>query len=157
MNFGINLLLALLWASIIGPFTPANFAVGFLVGYTVLLLCSGNGQIPRYSRQVVASIQLTVFTIVELVNANVRVAWYTVSRLSSLQPAVLRVPLEEDLTDAEVTLLAILVTLTPGTLTLDVLGNNEAMLIHFMHVDDPEKSIREVKDGFERRILEVTR
>ena len=93
MNFGINLLLALLWASIIGPFTPANFAVGFLVGYTVLLLCSGNGQIPRYSRQVVASIQLTVFTIVELVNANVRVAWYTVSRLSSLQPAVLRVPL----------------------------------------------------------------
>ena len=70
---------------------------------------------------------------------------------------VLTVPLEEDVTDAEVTLLAILVTLTPGTLTLDVIGNNEAMLIHFMHVEDPEESIKEIKEGFERRILEVTR
>jgi multisubunit Na+/H+ antiporter MnhE subunit len=38
-----------------------------------------------------------------------------------------------------------------------VIGHNEAMLIHFMHVDDPAEAIRDIKDGFERRILEVTR
>jgi multicomponent Na+:H+ antiporter subunit E len=85
------------------------------------------------------------------------VAYYTVSSLGNLNPAVLTVELEDDATDAEVTLLSILVTLTPGTLTLDVTGNNRQMIVHFMHVDDREAAVREIKEGFERRILEVTR
>jgi|JRYH01.1.fsa_nt_gb multicomponent Na+:H+ antiporter subunit E len=157
MTLGINMLLALLWASIIGPFTPANLAVGFVLGYGVLRVCAGRGERPRYVRQVLATIRLGAFTVRELIVANMKVAWYTVSSLGSLRPAVLRVPLEDDLTDGEVTLLAMLVTLTPGTLTLDVLGENEAMLVHFMHVEDAAEAVREVKEGFERRILEVTR
>lgn len=157
MTLGINLLVALLWASIIGPFTPANFAVGFVLGYIVLRVAAGPGERPKYARNVIATTRLASFTVIELVKANIRVAIYTVSRLRNLRPAVLTVPLEDDVTDAEVTLLAILVTLTPGTLTLDVIGDNEAMLVHFMHVDDPAEAIREIKEGFERMILEVTR
>lgn len=157
MNLGVNLLLALLWASIIGPFSPANLGVGFVLGYFVLRIAGGRERRSKYVRHVLATIRLSAFTVVAIIVANIRVARYTVSSLKSLQPAVLTVPLEEDATDAEVTLLAILVTLTPGTLTLDVIGNNEAMLIHFMHVEDPAESIRDIKDGFERRILEVTR
>ncbi|MEO0630635.1 MAG: Na+/H+ antiporter subunit E [Planctomycetota bacterium] len=157
MTLGINLLLALMWASIVGPFSPANLAVGFVLGYVVLRIAAGARGRPRYVRQVIATIGLTGFTTVEIVLANVRVAYYTMSSLRRLQPAVLTVPLEPDATDTEVTLLAILVTLTPGTLTLDVIGDNEAMLVHFMHVDDRAAAIREIKQGFERRILEVTR
>ncbi len=157
MTLGINLLLALLWASVIGPFSPANLAVGFVVGYGVLRIAGGRGDAPRYVRQVLATLRLAGFTVVELVVANIRVARYTLSSLGSLQPAVLEVPLEADVTDAEVTLLSILVTLTPGTLTLDVIGDNQAMLIHFMHVDDATEAVDEIKRGFERRILEVTR
>ncbi|MEL6795579.1 MAG: Na+/H+ antiporter subunit E [Planctomycetota bacterium] len=157
MSLGINLLLALLWASIMGPFSPANLGVGFVFGYIVLRVVGGRGSRPRYVRQVLATLRLAGFTAVEIVIANVKVAYYTVSRLRNLKPAVLTIPLEKDATDTEVTLLAILVTLTPGTLTLDVIGNNEAMLIHFMHVDDRDEAIREIKQGFERRILEVTR
>ncbi len=157
MTLGINLLLALMWASIIGPFSPANLGVGFVLGYVVLRIAAGRGSRPRYVRGVLATLRLTGFTVVELIRANIRVALYTVSSLRSLRPAVLTVPLEDDATDTEVTLLSILVTLTPGTLTLDVIGNNEAMLVHFMHVDDAAASVREIKEGFERRILEVTR
>lgn len=157
MSLGINLLLAVLWASVIGPFSPANLAAGFVLGYIVLRIGAGKEQRPKYVRQVLATIRLTIFTINEIIIANLRVARYTVSSLGKLQPAVLTVPLEDDVTDAEVTLLAILVTLTPGTLTLDVLGDNDAMLVHFMHVDDPAQAIDEIKSGFERRILEVTR
>lgn len=157
MSLGINLLLALLWALIIGPFSPSNLLIGFVLGYVVLRLCVGQGEPSRYVRHVLAAARLTGFTVQALIVANIRVAWYTVSSLRSLRPAVLSVPLADEATDAEVTLLAILVTLTPGTLTLDVIGDNEAMLIHFMHVDDAEAAAREIKDGFERRILEVTR
>lgn len=157
MTFGINLLLAFLWAAIIGPFSVANLFAGFVLGYIVLRAAAGARERPRYVRQVIATIGLTYFTIIEIIKANVRVAYYTVSSLGSLNPAVLTVELEPDVTDAEVTLLAILVTLTPGTLTLDVTGNNEKMIVHFMHVDDRDAAIREIKDGFERRILEMTR
>ncbi len=157
MTLGINLLLALMWASIIGPFSPANLGFGFVIGYVVLRVAAGRNSRPRYVRQVLATLRLLAFTAVEILIANIRVARYTISSLRTLQPAVLTVPLEDDLTDAEVTLLSILVTLTPGTLTLDVLGENDSMLIHFMHVEDPHESIREIKEGFERRILEVTR
>lgn len=157
MSLGINLLLALLWALIIGPFTPTNLAVGFVLGYVALRLCAGFGVRPKYVRQLLATARLAGFTVRELIIANFKVAWYTVSTLKTLEPAVLHVPLAEDATDAEVTLLAILVTLTPGTLTLDVLGENEEMLIHFMHVEDAAAARQEIKDGFERRILEVTR
>lgn len=157
MTLGINLLLALLWASIIGPFSPANLGVGFVLGYIVLRIAAGRGRRPRYVRQVLATLRLAGFTTIEIIVANIRVARYTISSLRSLQPAVLTVPLEPGATDTEVTLLAILVTLTPGTLTLDVIGENRAMLVHFMHVDDPAEAVREIKQGFERRILEVTR
>lgn len=157
MTLGTNLLLALLWAALIGPFTPANLLVGFIVGFGVLKVCSSRERTPEYVRRTGAVIFLAWFTVFELVIANIRVARYTLSSLSSLKPAVLRVPLEPGLSDTEITLLSSLITLTPGTLTIDVTQDRSGLYIHFMHVDDIEEAIQSIKEGFERRILEVTR
>lgn len=157
MSLGTNLLLALLWAALIGPFSPANLLVGFILGFGVLKLCSRKESQPEYVRRTWATLLLATFTIYELIVANVRVAIQTLSRLSRLKPAILRVPLEPGLTDTEITLLSSLITLTPGTLTLDVTDDRSALFIHFMHVDDVEEAIASIKYGFERRILEVTR
>lgn len=157
MTLGTNLLLAVLWASLIGPFSASNLLVGTIVGYVFLRLCGGRTATPTYVRRVLAILKLSVFTVKELIVANIRVAWYTVSNLRTLRPAVLRVPLEPESTDAEITLLSTLITLTPGTLTIDVAEGRDALFVHVMHVDDTAETIREIKQGFERRILEVTR
>jgi len=157
MTLGTNLLIAVLWASLIGPFSPSNLLVGALVGYVVLRLCGDRTETPTYIRRVLAILRLGIFTVKEIIVANLRVAWYTVSSLRSLRPGVLRVPLEPDSTDAEITLLATLITLTPGTLTIDVAEERDALFVHVMHVDDPTSAIRDMKRGFERRIHEVTR
>ncbi|MEL6739207.1 MAG: Na+/H+ antiporter subunit E [Planctomycetota bacterium] len=157
MTLGGNLLLAVLWAALIGPFTPTNLVVGFVLGYVVLRASTGFGKRPRYIRQMTGVIGLSYFTMIELVIANLRVTWYTVASLRSLNPAVLRVPLEPGLTDGEITLLSTLITLTPGTLTLDVVDERSALLVHFMHVDDVDEAIDSVKSGFERRVLRATR
>jgi multicomponent Na+:H+ antiporter subunit E len=60
-------------------------------------------------------------------------------------------------TDAEITFLANLITLTPGTLSLGVSHNRSILYIHAMYVTDRERLIAEVKDGFERRVLELLR
>ncbi len=157
MTLGTNFLLAILWAAIVGPFTPGNLAVGFVIGYVVLRVSVGGERQPAYIRHVLSAASLAAFTVMELVIANGRVAWYTMSTLNSLRPAVLRVPLEPGSTDAEVSLLSMLITLTPGTLTLDVEEGHEALLVHFMHVEDAEEAVASIKRGFERRVLEVTR
>ena len=152
-----NFLIAVVWASLIGPFTPVNLLIGFVLGYGVLRLCVGRADTPGYARRSAAVVSLAGFTVYELMVANVRVAWYTISSLKTLRPAVLRTPLEPDLTDTEITLLSTLITLTPGTLTVDVAPDRSALFVHFMHVEDVDDAIASIKTGFERRILEVTR
>lgn len=156
MMFAANILLAVLWATLTASFTFANLLVGFVIGYGVLALFSGTRH-RDYTRRVWAGVALAVFAIYELILANLRVAWYTISSLGDLEPAILAVPLRPDLSDGEITLLATLVTLTPGTLTLDLAGDRRVLFIHFMHVDDPGRAIDSITQGYERRILRVTR
>ena len=57
--------------------------------------------------------------------------------------------------DAGITVLANLITLTPGTLSLDVSPDRKTLFVHALHVEDPDAFRREVKEGFERRVKEA--
>lgn len=153
----MNLLLALLWASTIGPFTPANVLVGFVVGFFVLLIASPADKRDSYSKRVFGAIGFLVYLVYELAKANVLVAWWTISPLKRLTPALIILPLEEGMTDAEITVLSNVITLTPGTLSLDVSPDRRSMLVHCMNAPNPDAVRREIHDGFQRRLLEVTR
>jgi len=59
--------------------------------------------------------------------------------------------------DWEITLLACLICLTPGTLTLDVSRDGRTMYIHAMDIDDLELASEQIRNSFEKAILEVTR
>jgi len=141
----------------IGPFSPANFFVGFVIAFVTLRLCIPKDRRGSYYHKVGRTAYFCFYVIVELVIANIKMAYYTLSPLRKLKPGVLAVPLVEDLTDTELTILANLITLTPGTLSLDVSADRSILFIHFMHVSDPDEMRREIKEGFERRLLEVTR
>ncbi len=141
----------------IGPFSPANFFIGFVIAFVTLRLCIPREMRGSYYHKVGRTASFCFYVLVELVIANVKMAYYTLSPLGKLKPGVLAVPLVEDLTDTELTILANLITLTPGTLSLDVSADRSILFIHFMHVSDPDEMRREIKDGFERRLLEVTR
>ena len=73
-------------------------------------------------------------------------------------PGVVAIPLDAR-TDAEITLLANLITLTPGSVTLDLSEDRRVLYIHAMYIDggDVEAYRRAVKDGLERRVLELLR
>ena len=79
--------------------------------------------------------------------------------IGRLHTEVLReLPLDAK-TDAEITLLACLITLTPGTLSLDLAADRSVLYIHIMYIDhnDIEAARRTIKEGYERRVLEVLR
>jgi multicomponent Na+:H+ antiporter subunit E len=151
-----NLLLALLWAALAGSVDTAHLAVGFVVGYAGLWLARPVLGETRYFRKVVDVVSFLCFFVWELVLSNLRVAWDVLTPKSSRRPGVIAVPLEEA-TDTEITVLANFVTLTPGSLSLDVAPDRDCLYVHAMFVDDPESLKTEIKEGFERRVLEVLR
>ncbi|MCS6954167.1 MAG: Na+/H+ antiporter subunit E [Bryobacterales bacterium] len=94
---------------------------------------------------------LLVYFLWELVVANFRLARDVLRPLPRLRPAIVAVPLSLE-RDTQIVLLANLITLTPGTLSLDVSSDRRFLYVHVMHVEDVAAFREEVKSGFERRI-----
>ena len=54
-------------------------------------------------------------------------------------------------------LVANLISLTPGTLSIDISKDRRFLYVHVMFLDDVERAQRELKEGLEQRVLEVLR
>jgi len=151
-----NILLAILWLLATGQFTPTNMVAGYVLGFLVLWFARRALGPARYFARMWRSLQLLVYFLKELVIANFRVAYDVISPTYRMRPAIVAIPLEAA-TDAEITMLACMITLTPGTLSLDVSPDRKVLYIHAMFGEDPEQVQRAIKEGFERRILEILR
>jgi multicomponent Na+:H+ antiporter subunit E len=148
--------LALIWVGLTGEITAGNLLVGFGLGYLVLHFAPETMGLGRPLLRMRRAIGLAGFFVWELVLANFRVAYDVVTPTHHMRPAVVAIPLDAK-TDAEITMLANLVSLTPGTLSLDLSNDRRVLFIHAMYVHDRERLVRTIKNGFERRILEVLR
>jgi multicomponent Na+:H+ antiporter subunit E len=151
-----NLVLALAWVAMTGGFTPLNLALGFGLGYLVLYFYQRVLGPANYFRKVPQTLGFAAYFLRELVLANLRVAYDVVTPGFGMRPGVIAVPLDAE-TDLEITLLANLITVTPGSVSLDVSDDRKVLYVHAMYVDDPEAYVRGIKDGFERRVLELLR
>lgn len=101
---------------------------------------------------------LIMYYFKELILASIKVASEVLTAGNDTQPAFIAVPLDAT-TDLEVTLLANFITLTPGTLSIDVSENKKILYIHLIYAnsEDASESITRIKEGFEKRILSITR
>ena len=151
-----NILLAVVWAAITGNFAPGNLVLGFALGFVVLFFARRVTGSTDYARRLVQALGLVAYFLWELLLSNLRVAADVLRPELRLRPGVIAIPLDAR-TDAEIVLLANLITVTPGSLSLDVSADRQTLYLHVMHFDDAEAVRRKVKDGFERRILAVTR
>jgi multicomponent Na+:H+ antiporter subunit E len=150
----LNLVLALVWMILTGQLTPLNFAIGFGLSYLLLWLVQRAAGKSIYFKKVPQVLGLTAFFVWELIIANLRVTYDIITPRHYMRPAVIAVPLDLE-SPAAITLLANLITLTPGTLSLDVTPDRRTLYIHSMHVRDADSFRREIKEGFERYIKEI--
>lgn len=154
--FLLNILLALAWLALTATFSPANLILGFAVGYVLLWFSMGSGDAGRYFVKLRIAIRFVLFFLWELTKANFKVAFDVLTPRHHMKPGVIAVPLDVT-TDAEITMLANLITLTPGTLSLDVSTDRKVLYVHAMYIEDAESMRREIKEGFERRVLDLLR
>jgi multicomponent Na+:H+ antiporter subunit E len=155
--FLMNILLALVWAALTGSFTYINLAFGLVLSYGILWIVTRAGvQDSGYFKRVPRIVSFLLFFVKELIKANLQVAYDVLTTKDHMQPGIVGVPLEAK-TNMEITLLANFITMTPGTLSLDVSTDQKVLYIHAMYIKDRQAFIDEIKDGFERRLLQILR
>ncbi|MEM1055553.1 MAG: Na+/H+ antiporter subunit E [Bacteroidota bacterium] len=154
--FLVNLVLALAWSAIMGTFTPMTLIAGFILGYGVLWLARPALGPSAYYKGLWRGIAFAGFYLWELVVSSVRVAVDVLTPHHRMRPGVVAVPLRAK-TDFEITALANLVTLTPGTLSLDVCDNRTTLYVHAMYLDEGPDSVREEVRHLEDRVLRIVR
>lgn len=150
------LLLALLWAGMTGTFSGANLLLGIALAAVAIGLLRLQVARPLEFRRIGRILALVFLFLRELLVSAFRVAAVVLSpRLDeAVRPAIVAFPLTVK-SDAEITLLANLITLTPGTLSVDVSKDRKKLYVHVLSLDSKEALIADIAGGFERRILEV--
>ncbi|MCM3588460.1 Na+/H+ antiporter subunit E [Mesobacillus maritimus] len=152
----LNFFLAFTWMFLKTTFTPASFLVGYFWGLVILFIFRSYFSERFYLHRVIAIIKLFFLFLKELVLSNLSVLKLVISPKLSIKPGIFALPVEVE-KDWEIMLLANLITLTPGTLTVEVSGDNKTLYIHAVNIDDVKDSINGIKDTFEKAIMEVSR
>lgn len=153
-SFLINLLLAIAWVMLTADPTMENFIGGFVIGFLMLWLVESSTNRVGYSTRAFKAITFIFYFIKEVLIANYRLVVFLFSRNDKMRPGIVRIPIDLK-SDAAITLLANVITLTPGTLTLDVAEDKSALYVHAIYMQSPEALVAETKEGFERRIKEI--
>jgi multicomponent Na+:H+ antiporter subunit E len=73
-----------------------------------------------------------------------------------MKPGFVAIPLDAK-TDLEVFILVNLISMTPGTISIDVSENRKKLFLHVMYLDNLDEFRQMIKDKFESRVLEVLR
>ena len=146
--------LALIWMATTGSFTVVNFLFGFVLGMVCRRIGRGDGA--PWSGRVRAgkAALLALIFVRELLVSGWRVAKLVVSPHMNLKPGIFAYPLGVD-RDFEITLLANLITLTPGTLSVDVSDDRRTLYVHALDCSDVDQARRDIELAFERRIIEA--
>ena len=99
-------------------------------------------------------LEFVLFYIKEVITSNLKVAYEVVTPKYSMTPAFIELDLD-GMSDRQILLAANLITMTPGTLSLDFCEETQRLKVHSMYVDDPDAAIRELDMKILRRVRNV--
>ena len=133
-----------------------TFIVGYLLGLLVVFFMRRFFSSRFYIHRLYAILKLLLIFFKELMLSNLAVLKVIFQPKLNIQPGIfaLETKLKEDW---EITLLANLITLTPGTLVVDVSEDNKTLYIHAMDIGDVDEAVESIRQSFEKAIMEVGR
>ncbi|MEM8835527.1 MAG: Na+/H+ antiporter subunit E [Planctomycetota bacterium] len=150
----LNIGLALVWCLLTGSGNPWNFIAGLVVG---ALVVSGYARLrdqPPYIGKIVKLVRFGWYFLVILAKANIEVAKDIATPGFRMKPGILRYPVRE-LTPVQRVSLANAITLTPGTLVVDVCPGGEYLYVHCMYAEDRDEALADIDELADRMKREV--
>lgn len=150
----INVILTGVWGLISASFAPLNLMLGFGAGALSLWLIRRELAPVTYPLRPLRLALLMALFFKELAISATKVAILVMSKKMTLKPGIFAYPLTVK-SDFEIALLANLITLTPGTLSVDVSEDRATLYVHALDCADPGALRQDIARGFERRIREA--
>ena len=152
--FLTNILLAIVCVLLTGDVYGPNFVFGFILGFLIVWMISLRNKDTRYVKFIPKIIGFLAYFFYQLIKANLEVAYEVGTPRHNMRPGIVAVPLDLT-TDFEITILSNVIALTPGSLCVDVSTDKKTMYIHTFNLRDRESYIHYIKDGFERRLINI--
>lgn len=154
--FVLNIAFAAVFTALLGSGRISDFFLGFTLGYAALWLTKSLYQKTHYFQKFPKALNLTFYFLKELTVSNLRVLWDVITPKQINRPGIIGVPLDAR-SDLEIFIVANLISLTPGTLSVDLSDDRRTLFVHVMFLDSVETSRAVIKEELERRVLEVMR
>ncbi|MEN3146823.1 Na+/H+ antiporter subunit E [Neorhizobium sp. IRAMC:178] len=156
ITYILSLVFAVVWVAVTGSATLHNLIFGFALSTLVLWIVRDEMGARGYWRRLGRILSLLALFLEELALSAWKVAVLVISPRMDLKPGIFAFPLTVT-RDFEITLLANLITLTPGTLSVDVSEDRKTLFVHAIDCSDIEATKRDIANGFERKIMEAFR
>ncbi len=151
-----NIVLAVLWMGINASFSLESLLIGFALGFVILLAARPLMGRTRYFSMFWKVPRFVGYMAWEILLSSLSVTKAVCSQRLVIHPAMLKYPLSVQ-SDFEITLLANLITLTPGTLSVDVSDDRRFIYVHGLLVEDADAVRASIRSGLEMRIEELMR
>ncbi len=154
----LNLLIALLWLFLAEKPSLERFLLGWIVGYALILIFADLLRARRYVRFIRRLLKLIFVLAKEVTLASIAVLLLAWSARASKPRSSFFTYDTKHLSRIETMLLAHFITLTPGTVSVDFLGQNlDTLRIHILDSEDVEESKKNLREILESAIVGVTR
>jgi multicomponent K+:H+ antiporter subunit E len=153
----LSLLLLVCWLWLNNTLAPGHVLLGGALGVVIPYFTRRFWPEPLVVRRPLRVIEYAALVLYDIVVANLQVAVIILGPLARLRPAFVRVPLDLR-TDFAVTVLASTVTLTPGTVSVEVETDGSgcrSLVVHALRCLDADDMVRTIKERYERRLKEI--
>lgn len=150
----LTLMLAVVWLLLRQSLAPADLITAVVLGLVVPRFTGRFLGPPAHPRAPLTMLRFTLLVLWDIVVSNMTVARIVLSPLSRPQPAWVTVPLDAQHPMA-VTLLATIITMTPGTVSCVVDEEARLILVHALDCDDAAAMATQIKQRYERPLMEI--
>jgi multicomponent Na+:H+ antiporter subunit E len=153
-------ILGIAWCFLHGTLNIPNFLIGFLLSFFILRpfrkLYSLDKQVSclEVIKHIPKIIRYLSILIIEILKASLVVARIVIQPKIDIHPGIIAVPVRTT-KDVSLTALANTITLTPGTLTIDVSDDRTVLYVHSIDVSDPKALSDSIRDDLEEYVLEA--
>lgn len=152
----INIIIAFLWMFFQDEWKFLSFLSGYIVGLLILFFMRRFFQKPFYVFFVWAALKLIYVFVRELLSSAILVIKQVLRPKINVTPGIFRI--DPDLEgDIEITLISLLICLTPGSVVMEVTPDGKSLYVHAMDVPESKNSVLKSQVIFERAIKDVTR
>ncbi|WP_338470037.1 Na+/H+ antiporter subunit E [Niallia sp. XMNu-256] len=152
----INLLIAFLWMFFQDSWHFISFLGGYLVGLFILFSMRRFFKVRFYLITLWAVVKLLIVFIRELISSSVLVVRQIMKPKLNITPGIFKMNTELE-TDTEVALLSLLLTLTPGSVVMEVTPDRKTLYIHALDIPESSDAVIKSTKVFEKAIKDVTR